>query len=211
MKKKEKKELEKECNCSDNCDCGCNEGHECTCDETCNCGCEEESSCTGSCEGCSGCGEINDQMIIEMLSNKNKDLEEKYMRLQAEFLNFRTRTQNEVSKMLKYEGEEFIKQILVLKDNLERAVSLDDNDLSDEVSKFLSGFKLILGNLQTTMENYEVKEIDCLGKEFDPNVAEAVITEHDPNKPENVVLEVLTKGYMYKDKIIRHACVKVNK
>ena len=205
-----------ECTCNENCDCGCSEGSKCTCDESCDCGCNEsceseESSCTGSCEGCSGCGEINERMIIEMLSSKNKDLEEKYMRLQAEFLNFKTRTQNEVSKMLKYEGEDFVKKILVFKDNLERAVSLDDSDLSDEVSKFLSGFKLILGNLQTTMEEYEIKEIDCLGKEFDPNTAEAVITEHDNSKPENVVLEVLTKGYIYKDKIIRHACVKVNK
>ena len=98
-----------------------------------------------------------------------------------------------------------------LKDNLERAIMMDDNDLSDEVSKFLSGFKLILGNLTQLFDKYEVKEVDCLGLEFDPNVAEAVLTEHDETKPENVVLEVLTKGYKYKDKLIRPAMVKVNK
>ena len=61
------------------------------------------------------------------------------------------------------------------------------------------------------LDKYEVKEIECLGQEFDPNVSEAVLTEHDENKPANVVLEVLTKGYKYKDKLIRPAMVKVNK
>ena len=61
------------------------------------------------------------------------------------------------------------------------------------------------------LDKFEVKEIECLGLEFDPHVAEAVLTDHDETKPENVVLEVLTKGYKYKDKVIRHAMVKVNK
>lgn len=150
-------------------------------------------------------------MVIQILENRNKELEEKYMRLQAEYLNFKTRTQSEISKMLQYEGESFIKEILVVKDNLERAIMMDDNDLSDEVSKFLSGFKMILGNLTALLDKFEVREVECLGQEFDPHVAEAVLTEHDESKPENVVLEVLTKGYKYKDKVIRHAMVKVNK
>ena len=150
-------------------------------------------------------------MIIDLLTVKNRDLEDKNMRLQAEFLNYKTRTQSEIARMFRYEGEEFIKELLVIKDNLERAVALDDSDLSDEVSKFLSGIKLILGNLTTLFDKYEIKEVDALGKEFDPMKAEAVITEHDENKLENVVLEVYTKGYTYKDKLIRPAMVKVNK
>ena len=216
MKKKDKnkniKEEETKCNCSEECDCGCQEGKECTCDESCNCQEEQEqSSCGGSCESCGGCGNIDPQMIIDILSSKNQELEDKYIRLQAEYLNFKTRTQGEVSRMLKYEGETFFKELLSVKDNFERAIMMDDNDLGDEVSKFLSGFKMILGNLTTILDKYEIKEIDCLGKEFDPNYEEAVLTEHDSNKPENVVLEVLTKGYMYKDKLLRPAMVKVNK
>ena len=221
MKKKEKtnknKIEEKECNCGCNdteereCNCGCNDTEE----QECNCGCEdvEETTCTGSCESCAGCsgGEIDSDTMIQLLSVKNRDLEDRYIRLQAEYLNFKTRTQGEVSRMLKYEGEDFIKQILTVKDNFERAILLDDNDLSDEVSKFLSGFKMILGSLTAILDNYEVKEVDALGKEFDPHIMDAVLTEHDANKPENVVLEVLTKGYMYKDKLIRPAMVKVNK
>ena len=206
MKKKvnkEKEELDNKCSCEETCDC-----QDCTCEED---ACESEETCCGSCDGCSGCGEIDNESIIQILDARNKELEEKYMRLQAEYLNFKTRTQNEVSRMLQYEGEDFIKELLPIKDNLERAIMMDDNDLGDEVSKFLSGIKLILGNITTLFEKFQIKEIDCLGLEFDPNISEAVLVEHDENKPENVVLEVLSKGYKYKDKVIRHAAVKVNK
>ena len=173
---------------------------------------EETQGCSpDGCDSCGGCGGIDPEVMVQILGSRNQELEDKYMRLQAEYLNFKTRTQSEVSRMLQYEGEGFIKEILNIKDNLERAIMMDDNDLSDEVSKFLSGFKMILGSLTSLLDKYEVKEVECLGLEFDPHVAEAVLTEHDPNKPENVVLEVLTKGYMYKDKLIRPAMVKVNK
>ena len=168
--------------------------------------------CAGSCDACGGCEpQIDPETVIQILDSRNKELEDKYMRLQAEYLNFKTRTQSEVSRMLMYEGESFIKEMLTIKDNLERAVMMDDSDLSDEVSKYLSGFKMILGALTNLFDKYEVKEVDCLGKEFDPHFEEAVLTEHDENKPENVVLEVLTKGYTYKDKLLRPAMVKVNK
>ena len=173
----------------------------------------EETGCSpDGCASCGGCGtSIDPETLIQILGSRNQELEDKYMRLQAEYLNFKTRTQTEVSRMLQYEGEAFIKDILNIKDNLERAIMMDDNDLSDEVSRFLSGFKMILGNLTALLDKFEVHEIECLGLEFDPNVAEAVLTEHDDTKPANVVLEVLTKGYKYKDKVIRHAMVKVNK
>ena len=228
---KDEKELNK-CNCSEDCECGCQEGKECTCHE-CHCGddchcddccdcedcdCDDECDCdddceccSGDCGSCGGCGSFDADSITQILAARNQELEEKYMRLQAEYLNFKTRTQAEVSRMLQYEGEDFIKEILNVKDNFERAVMMDDSDLSDEVSRFLSGFKMILGNLTNLLDKFEVREIECVGLEFDPHVAEAVLTDHDETKPENVVLEVLTKGYKYKDKVIRHAMVKVNK
>jgi molecular chaperone GrpE len=144
------------------------------------------------------------------LESKLKEANDKFLRLQAEFINFQNRTAKEVGEMLKYEGVNFIKDILPTVDNLERAIKLDNNDLSDEVSKFLAGIKIIYGNLNQVLNTYEIKEIECLGKEFDPNIMEAVITERDEAKPANVVLEVFTKGYMYKDKVIRPAMVKVN-
>ena len=165
---------------------------ECSCD--CECGCQDGKECS--------CDNSNEKL---------KELEDKYLRLQAEFVNFRTRQATELGNLLKYESEGFIKELLPIVDNFERAIKMDNNDLSDEVSKFLEGFKMIYTSLINIWVKSEVKEIDVLGKEFDPVYAEAVLVEHDENKPEGVVLEVLTKGYMYKDKIIRPAMVKVNK
>lgn len=152
-----------------------------------------------------------DSKVIEDLQNKNKEIEDKYLRVQAEFQNFMNRTNQELQTKLKYEGEELIKRFLGIVDNFERAIQMDDNDLSDEVSLFLKGFKMIYGNIMSIFEEFGIKEIDCLGKEFDPAVAEAVMVEENKEKPANVVLEVLTKGYIYKDKVIRPAMVKVNK
>ena len=143
--------------------------------------------------------------------NKIKELEDKNMRLQAEFINYKTRTEQEKMIMFKYEGETLIKQILEVVDDFERAIQMDNDDLSDEVSNFLKGFKMIYTRLIGILENLGVKEVSVEGKEFDPNFAEAILTDHDETKPANVVLEVLKKGYMYKDKLIRPAMVKVNK
>ncbi len=150
------------------------------------------------------------QKIIT-LESRNKELNDKFVRTQAEFINYKTRSEQEKITMFKYEGENLIKQILEVVDDLGRAIMMDDDDLSDEVSNFLKGFKMIYTRLIGVLDNLGVKEVDVEGKEFDPNYAEAILTEHDENKPENVVLEVLKKGYMYKDKLLRPAMVKVNK
>ena len=142
---------------------------------------------------------------------KLKETEDKLLRLQAEFMNYQSRREKELETLFKYEGENIIKEILKVVDNFERAISMDDDDLSDEVSKFLSGFKMIYTSLVNMLSELEVTEIEVDGKEFDPTIAEAVLVEEDETKPANVVLEVLQKGYKYKDKVIRPAMVKVNK
>lgn len=142
---------------------------------------------------------------------KLKETEDKLLRLQAEFMNYQNRREKELETLFKYEGENIIKEILKVVDNFERAISMDDDDLSDEVSKFLSGFKMIYTSLVNMLSELEVTEIEVDGKEFDPTISEAVLVEEDKTKPANVVLEVLQKGYKYKDKVIRPAMVKVNK
>ena len=112
--------------------------------------------------------------------------------------------------MLKYANEDLVSELLPVIDNFERAIKMDNDDLSDEVSKFLEGFKMIYGNLINILNKLDVKEIEASGIEFDPNYHQAVLTEKDESKPSGVVLEVLQKGYMYKDKVIRPAMVKVN-
>lgn len=146
----------------------------------------------------------------EKLTLENAKLNEKVLRLMAEMQNIKRRNDEEISRLCKYDGEKLILKLLPIVDNFERAIMLDDRDLSDEVSKFLSGFKMIYTNLVSILQELDVKEIECKGLEFDPNKMEAVLTESDKNLPSNVVLEVLQKGYTYKDKVIRVAMVKVN-
>ncbi|MEG2458011.1 MAG: nucleotide exchange factor GrpE [Bacilli bacterium] len=144
------------------------------------------------------------------LQNSINELSDKNIRLSAEFVNYRNRTQIETSDLLKYEGVDFIKNLLPIVDNFERAIMMDNTDLSDEVSKFLEGFKMIYSSLMSILEENEIKAIDALGHEFDPTCMEAVLTDNIKEKPANVVLEVLQKGYKYKGKVIRNAMVKVN-
>ena len=87
---------------------------------------------------------------------------------------------------------------------------MDDNNLEDEVSKFLQGFKLMYKQIKDLLTKFEVKEMNCLGKEFDPTYHQAVTTGKDESKESGIILEVLQKGYMYKDKVLRTAMVKVN-
>lgn len=147
---------------------------------------------------------------IVTLNNKIKELEEKILYKDAELLNYKKRKDLEVSSMLKYANSDIILEMLSIVDDLERAIKLDDNILDDEVSKFLSGIKIIYSRLISILEKYEVKEIDALNKEFDPTYHQAVLTEKVEGVKPNIVVEVLQKGYMYKDKVIRHTMVKVS-
>ena len=119
--------------------------------------------------------------------------------------------EEEKSNLLKYDGEELIKKLLPIVDNFERAISMDDANLEDEVSKFLNGFKMLYGNLSETLKGYEVIAMDILHKPFDPNTMNAVMVEEVEGMEPNMVVDVLQKGYTYKGKVIRYAMVKVSK
>lgn len=140
----------------------------------------------------------------------NKSLQEKILRLNAEMQNMNRRFNEEKASIYKYDGEKLIKELLPIIDNFERAIKLDDDNLTDELSKFLSGFKMIYASLVSTLNAIDVKEIDCIGKPFDPNKMEAIMTTNIMEEEENVVVEVMQKGYTYNDKVIRVAMVKVN-
>ena len=147
---------------------------------------------------------------IENLNQHVGSLQESLLRNQAELQNYKRRKEEESEKVLKYKNEDLIKELLTVVDNFERAISMDDNDLSDEVSKFLAGFKLIYTTTVGILNKFEVKEIAAEGLEFDPEYHHAVLTDHDETKPAGVILEVMQKGYTYKDRVVRPAMVKVN-
>ena len=113
-------------------------------------------------------------------------------------------------RLLKFCNEDLIKQLLTVLDNFERAIKLDDDNLEDEVSKFLEGFKMIYCNMQNIMANFEVKPIDGANVAFDPTCHNAIMVEKRDGVDAGIVLEVLQKGYTYRDKVIRPAMVKVS-
>ena len=151
-----------------------------------------------------------DNKETEKLKEQNKELSEKVLRVTAEMQNMRRRYDEEISKIYKYDGEDLVKKLLPILDNFERAISLDDNNLEDEQSKFLEGFKMIYASLINILKEKGIVEIECLGREFDPNFMDAILTDSIIEEEPNVVLDVLQKGYKYNDKVIRPAMVKVN-
>ena len=178
-------EIHEECNCGSNCCC---ENEENICEtENCGCGCNED---------------VKLQRI--------KDLEDALLRSQAELLNYKKRKDEETARILKYAETDILEGFLPILDNFERAISMDDNNFGDETSKFLEGFRMVYNQTRSLLEKFEVKEIECLGKEFDPAYAQAVVVEKDETKEPGVVLEVFQKGYTYKDRVLRIAMVKVN-
>lgn len=145
------------------------------------------------------------------LKNKNSELEDKLIRNSAELSNFKRRKEEETARMLKYSNEDIVKEILPIIDNFERAINMDDDNLEDEVSKFLEGFKLIYNGLTEILKKFEVSVINPLNEEFDPTYHQAVLTDNNEEIEDNIVTEVMQKGYMLKDKVVRPAMVKVNK
>ena len=195
MEKEHKKHKHEHNNC-DKEKCSCNEKSECKHDKV-----EEKQS-----------QEIENlkNQLTEIL-NEKQTLLEKLQYSKAEMINYRKRKEEETDNKLKYANQDLILEILPVLDNFERAIKLDDNDLTDELSKFLAGFKMMYASLCEVLKKFGVEEIDCEGKKFDANTMQALMTDNDPNFEDDVVLEVLLKGYRLKDRVIRAASVKVNK
>ena len=140
------------------------------------------------------------------LIEANLDLKEKVLRITAEMQNIKRRSEIDLSNAYKYDGFDLMEKLLPILDNFERAISIKQ----DGAEKFLTGFKMIYDQLKEILENKGVKEIECLHKEFDPNFMNAVMTDTNNDFENNIVLDCLQKGYMYQDKILRPAMVKVN-
>ena len=146
--------------------------------------------------------------LIEALNLKVKELEDKNLRISAEMINTLRRKDEDNARVMKYANESLIEDILNVVDNFDRA--LNQNSNSEDVINYQKGMQMIYDNLINILEKYEVKEIEALDKEFDPTYHQAVMTEKVDGKESNIVIEVLRKGYIYKDKVIRPAMVKVS-
>jgi len=151
------------------------------------------------------------QKEIEELKKLNEEYINKIKYTQAELINYRRRKDEEIAQKAKYSNQEIICDLLPIIDNFERAIKMDDNNLDDELSKFLSGFKIMFSDLNNILIKYGVKEINRVGEEFDSKLEQALLTDKIEDKKDDEVLEVLLKGYMLYDRVIRPATVKINK
>ena len=136
-----------------------------------------------------------------------EELTDKYKRTFAEFDNFRKRSEKEKSAMYEVGARDIIEKILPVVDNFERGFkAVSEEELA---TPFAEGMDKIYKQLIKTLEDFGVKEIEAEGNEFDPNLHNAVMHIEDEELGENVVAEVLQKGYMYRDTVVRHSMVKV--
>ena len=147
---------------------------------------------------------------ISKLQEDNQSLLEKVKLAQAEVVNYRKRKDEETQNMLKFANQDLITELINIVDNFERAIKLDDNDLSDELSKFLDGFKMMYANLMEILKKFGVEEINRVGEVFDPTLEQALMTDSIDEMDDEVVTEVLLKGYKLHGRVIRPASVKVN-
>ncbi len=137
------------------------------------------------------------------LAENNK---EKYTRLLADFDNMRARNEKENAKMFDYGASDTLEKLLPIIDNFERAL---DHVTDEERTPFEEGIEMIYKQLMDTLQKIGVKPMDPVGKQFDPNYHNAVIHVEDAEQGENIVVEEMQKGYMYKDSVLRHSMVKV--
>ena len=138
---------------------------------------------------------------------KIEELTDRLTRQMAEFDNFRKRTEKEKSQMYEVGAKDIIEKILPVVDNFERG--LDAVKEEDKEDPFIQGMEKVYKQLMTTLEGIEVKPIEAVGQEFDPNLHNAVMHVEDENLGENIIAEEFQKGYMYHDSVVRHSMVKV--
>ena len=131
-----------------------------------------------------------------------EELTDKYKRTFAEFDNFRKRSEKEKSAMYEVGAKDVIEKILPVVDNFERGFkAVSEEELA---TPFAEGMDKIYKQLLKTLEDLGVKEIEAEGNEFDPSLHNAVMHVEDETLGENIVAEVLQKGYMYRDSVVRH-------
>ena len=151
--------------------------------------------------------DILEEDEVEKLNKEIEKLKNDYARAYADTENLKKRLMAEAEQTRKYRIQSFAKEIVPVIDNLERALQSEVHE-SDE--GFKKGIEMTYDQLLAALKNEGVEEIDCLNKPFDPNLEQAIMTEKVEGVESGIVIEVLQKGYVLKDRILRPAMVKVS-
>jgi len=148
------------------------------------------------------------QEKVDKLEEELKQSEDKYLRLYAEFENFKRRKNKEIEINNVYKSQKVITEILPSLDNLERALQVESDN--EEIKSLLKGVEMVYEGLLNVLKSEGVELIETENAQFDPNYHHAVMQEEDSEKESGAILDTFQKGYKLKDRVIRPAMVKVN-
>jgi len=150
---------------------------------------------------------IEDQ--LEIIEAELKEIKDKYLRTLAEMENLQKRTSEEVKRERKYAGMNLADKLIDQLEIFDQALNVKTED--QNFKNFLTGFRMIKDMIYQSLETEGVKLIETKpGDAFNPNLEHAIDTKYDPEQPLNTILEIVKKGYMYKDRLLRPALVVIN-
>lgn len=138
---------------------------------------------------------------------KIEELNDRLLRNMAEFENFRNRSEKEKAAKFDMGAKNVVEKVLPIVDNFERGLAAVPEEEKDNA--FVKGMEAVYKQFTTVLEEIGVTPIEAVGKEFDPNLHNAVMHDEDETKEANIISEEFQKGYMYKDSVVRHSMVKV--
>jgi len=139
-----------------------------------------------------------------------KELEQKLLRLSAEYDNYRKRTNREKDQLLVYAGSQFIIKMFPIIDDLTRTYEHGIKDQDSASDSVLEGLKMVLDKFRKTLKEEGVEEIESVGREFDPNLHDALMSRESKEHPAGIILEQFESGYIYHERVLKHAKVIVS-
>ncbi|RIP34200.1 nucleotide exchange factor GrpE [Staphylococcus gallinarum] len=145
---------------------------------------------------------------IQQLKKDVQENEEKYLRLYAEFENYKRRIQKENQTMRAYKSQDVLNDILPTLDNIERALQIDGED--EQFKALKKGVEMVHESLLNALSNNGLEKIETEGQAFDPNVHQAVVQDDNPDFESGQITQELQSGYKLKDRVLRPSMVKVN-
>lgn len=157
---------------------------------------------------------IDDAAAAQFAAKETSDaaldaVKQQYMRLQADFANYKKRTASEKLQISEVVKVDILTGILPIIDNFERALCVPQDQVTDDIKSFLDGYQMIYNQLMTVLKKEGLQKIDAVGKPFDPNYHQAVMRTPSDEYEDDIVIEVLQEGYLLGEKTLRPAMVKV--
>lgn len=145
---------------------------------------------------------------VKELQAKLEESENRYLRLRADFDNFRRRAQLDREASEKYRAQSLATNLLPAIDNFERAMQITPDN--EQAKQLMQGVEMVYRNIIDALKKEGIEDIEAVGKEFDPHYHQAIMQGEDENYGSNIVIEEFQKGYVLKDRVIRPSMVKVN-